>query len=88
MQLPLIIFKFRARAAVSVLTEGELLARVRRQRESEHRHGRDEHAGDDEVEEVVEGPAPDLDHERHVQVRLGAAVVEHLVALARNAYKR
>ncbi len=68
------------------LTECELLAGVRRQREPEQRHGRDEHAGHDQVEEVVERAAADVDLEGDVHVRLGAAVVVQLVALAGNAF--
>ena len=48
------------------LTQSELLARVRRQREAEDGHGGDEDAGHDEVEEVVEGAPPDLDGEGDV----------------------
>ena len=66
-------------------TEGEFLARVRRQRKAEHGHGGDEDAGHDEVEEVVEGAPPDLDGEGDVQVGGGAALVPHLVPLGRNS---
>ena len=40
------------------LTQGELLPRVRRQRESEKRHRGDENTGHDQVEEIVERPPP------------------------------
>ncbi len=67
------------------LTQCELLSRVRREGEPEQRHGRDEHAGHDQVEEVVERPPPDVDLERDVDVGLGAAVVLTEVAVAGNA---
>ncbi len=67
------------------LTERELLARVWREREAEQRHGRDEDARHDQVEEVVERPPSDVDLEGDVDVGLGAAVVVDLVALAGHA---
>ena len=67
------------------LTQGEFLARVRGQGEAEHGHGGDEDAGHDEVEEVVEGPPPDLDGEGDVQVGGGAAVVPHLIPHGRHS---
>ena len=65
-------------------TQGEFLARVRGQGEAEHGHGGDEDAGHDEVEEVVEGPPPDLDGGGDVQVGGGAAVVPHLIPHGRH----
>ena len=41
-----------------LLTEAEFLPRVWRQREAEHRHGGDQQARHDQVEEVVQGPPP------------------------------
>ena len=67
------------------LTQSELLARVRRQREAEHGHGGDQQARHDQVEEVVEGPPPDLDGEGDVQVGLRAAVVDNFVSFRRDA---
>ena len=40
------------------LTQGELLPRVRRQREAEKRHRGDENTGHDQVEEIVKRPPP------------------------------
>jgi len=68
------------------LTQGKFLAGVRRQREAQDGHGGDQHAGNDQIEEVIERSTSDLDDEGHVQVGLRAAVVEDLVAFARNAY--
>ena len=67
------------------LTERQLLPRVRWERESQDRHGGDEHARHDQVEEVVERAPADADDEGDVQVGLRAAVVEDLVALAGDA---
>ena len=39
-------------------TQGEFLPRVWRQREAEHRHGGDQQARHDQVEEVVQGAPP------------------------------
>ena len=66
-------------------TEGQLLPGVWREGEPEDCHAGDQDAGDDEVEEVVEGPPPDLDGEGDVQVRRGAALVPHLVPLGRDS---
>ena len=56
-------------------TQWQLLPRVRGQREAKHRHGGDQHARDDQVEEVVQGSPPDLDLESDVKVGLGTAVI-------------
>ena len=61
------------------LTQRELFPRVRRESESKDGHGGDEEAGHDQVEEVVEGSPPDPHHEGDVKVRLGTAVVDHLI---------
>ena len=66
-------------------TEGQLLPGVWREGEPEDCHAGDQDAGDDEVEEVVEGPPPDLDGDGDVQVRRGAALVPHLVPLGRDS---
>ena len=42
------------------LTESQFLPRVRGQRKPKERHGGDEDAGDDQVEEVVEGATPKM----------------------------
>ena len=68
-----------------LLTEAEFLPRVWRQREAEHRHGGDQQARHDQVEEVVEGPPPDHDDEGDVYVGLGAALVDNLVLLCGHA---
>ena len=56
-------------------TQWQLLPRVGGQREAKHRHGGDQHARDDQVEEVVQGSPPDLDLESDVKVGLGTAVI-------------
>ena len=48
----------RSALQVCGLTQGELLPRVRRQRESEKRHRGDENTGHDQVEEIVKRPPP------------------------------
>ncbi len=48
------------------LTQRELLPRVWGQREAEHRHRGDQHAGHDQVEEVVERASSYLDREGDV----------------------
>ena len=63
------------------LTECQLLPWVRGQSEAEERHAGDENTGDDEVEEIVESPPPDVDGEGDVHVGLRAAVVRHAVLL-------
>ncbi len=68
------------------LTQRQLLPRVRGQGEAQDRHGGDEDAGDDEVEEVVECASPDLDCEGDVQVGVGAAVIEHLMTFRRDTW--
>ena len=65
----------------SSLTKSEFLPRVRGQSEAEERHAGDENTGDDEVEEIVESPPPDVDGEGDVHVGLRAAVVRHAVLL-------
>lgn len=61
--------------------QGQLLAGVGRQREPQHRHGCYEHAGHDQVEEVVQRAPPYYYVEGDVYVRLRAAVVVELVPL-------
>ena len=68
-------------------TQGDLLPGVGGQQEDEQRQAGDEHAGDEQVEAVVEGPAPHGDGEGDVRVRLLAALVVQLVALGRHAWK-
>ena len=70
-----------------VQTERQLLPGVRREGEAEQGHAGDEDAGDDQVEEVVESPPPDLDGEGDVQVGGGAALVPHLVPLGRDSWR-
>ena len=67
-------------------TQGDLLPGVGGQQEDEQRQAGDEHAGDEQVEAVVERPAPHGDGEGHVRVRLLAAVVVQLVALGRHTW--
>lgn len=77
----------RTRTRCITLTQRQLLARVRRQREAEQRHRGDQHARHDQIEEVVQRLAPDQDGERDVDVRLRAAVVVDLVPFARHAWR-
>ena len=67
-----------------VRTQSQLLSRVWRQREAEDRHGSDEEARHDQVEEIVESSPPDFDNVGDVKVGLGATVVDNLVSLGRN----
>ena len=66
------------------ITESQLLPGVRRQGEAEESHRGDQHTGEDQVEEVVEGPPPHFDGEGDVHIRLGAALVDDVVPLARH----
>ena len=66
------------------LTQRELFPRVWRESESKDGHGGDEEAGHDQVEEVVERPPPHVDGEGDVHIRLGAALVDDAVPLARH----
>ena len=70
-----------------VATQTKFLPRVWWKGEPQDGHGGDEDAGHDEVEEVVEGPPPDLDGEGDVQVGGGAALVPHFVPLGWNTCK-
>ena len=70
------------------LTQRELFPRVRRESESKDGHGGDEEAGHDQVEEVVEGAAADVDGEGDVHVGLGAALVDDAVPLTRHSCNR
>ena len=65
---------------MDILTESEFFTRVRRQCEAQEGHRRDEDARDNQVEEVVERPAPNVDLVRDVHVRFGAALVIEFVA--------
>lgn len=67
-------------------SERQLLAGVRRKCKAKHGHGGDQHARYDQVEEVVERPPPDDDHERDINIRFRAAVVIDLVSLAGDPY--
>ena len=67
------------------LTQGELLPRVRRQRESEQGHGRNENTRYDEIEEVVESSSSDVNREGDVHVRLRTTIIGHAVLLPRNS---
>ena len=67
-----------------LLTEAEFLPRVWRQREAEHRHGGDQQARHDQVEEVVQGPPPDVDLEGDVKVGLRTAVIRLGIPLSRH----
>ena len=66
------------------LTQSQLLPGVRGQREAQHRHGGDQEARHDQVEEVVHRPPPDLDCVGDVQIRLGATIVNDLISFCRN----
>ena len=66
------------------LTQSQLLPRVRGQSEAQHRHGGDQEARHDQVEEVVHCPPPDLDCVGDVKIRLGTAVVNDLISFCRN----
>ncbi len=67
------------------LTQRELLPGVWGQCEAEHRHRGDQHAGHDQVKEIVERASPDLDREGDVQVGIRTALVEHLMSLGRDS---
>ena len=71
---------------VSSLTQTEFLAAVGREGEVEHGHAGDEEAGHDQVKEIVKRPPPNLNYEGDVDVRLWAAVVDHLILLCRHTY--
>ena len=65
-------------------TQSQFLPSVWRQREAEERHRGDQHARDDQVEEVVKRPPPHVDGEGDVHIRLGAALVDNAVPLSRH----
>ena len=69
-------------------TQWQLFPRVGGQREAKHRHGGDQHARDDQVEEVVQGSPPDLDLESDVKVGLGTAVIHLSVSGSWNFWKK
>ena len=64
-----------SRLAERIPTEGQLLPGVRGQGEAQHRHRGDQHTRDDQVEEVVQRPPPDLDLESDVKIGLRTTVV-------------
>ena len=66
------------------LTQSQLLPGVRGQREAQHRHGGDQEARHDQVEEVVHRPPPDLDCVGDVQIRLRTTIVNDLISFCRN----
>ena len=57
------------------LTQRQLLPGVRGQGEAKQRHGGDQDTRDDQVEEVVERPPPNVNSESDVHIGLGAAVI-------------
>ena len=69
------------------LTQWQLLPGVRGEREAQHRHGGDQEAGHDQVGEVVQRPPPDLDGEGDVEIRLRAAIIDHLVPDGGDAWR-
>lgn len=75
-------------SSLSLLTQRDLLSGVGREEEDEQGHGGEEHTGHQEVESVVQSAAPDGHNERHVQVRLLAAVVIHHVPITRDSCER
>lgn len=62
-------------------TQWDLLSGVSGEQEDQQGQARDEHAGDEQVEAVVEGSSPHHHGEGDVGVRLRTAVVEALVHL-------
>ena len=72
---------------IFTLTQSQLLPRVRGQSEAQHRHGGDQEARHDQVEEVVHRPPPDLEDVGDVEIRLGAAVVDNFIALGGNSWE-
>ena len=69
-----------------VRTERDFLSGLRRESEGEQRHGRDESAWNDEVEDVEERATTDVQRERYVDVTLRTTVVTYLVPLRRHPY--
>ena len=72
---------------IFTLTQSQLLPRVRGQSEAQHRHGGDQEARHDQVEEVIHRPPPDLEDVGDVEIRLGAAVVDNFIALGGNSWE-
>ena len=72
---------------IFTLTQSQLLSGVRGQSEAKHRHGGDQEARHDQVEEVVHRPPPDLEDVGDVEIRLGAAVVDNFIALGGNSWE-
>ena len=70
-----------------LLTKREFFSRVRGKSEAEHSHGSDENTGNDEIEEVVESPPPDVDPEGDVKVGSRTTIIDHLMSLGRNIFK-
>ena len=69
------------------LTQSQFLPGVRGQGEAQHRHGGDQEARHDQVEEVVHRPPPDLEGVGDVQIRLGAAVVDNFVSFGGHSWE-
>jgi len=76
--------KLLADVQLQVRTEGNFLSGLRRESEREQRHGGDECARDDEVEDVEERATTDVHRERHVDVPLRTTVVLLLVPTRRH----
>ena len=72
---------------IFTLTQSQLLPGVRGQREAQHRHGGDQEARHDQVEEVVHRPPPDLEDVGDVQIRFRAAVVDNLIPLGGHSWE-
>ena len=66
------------------LTKRKLLSGVWGESEAEHRHGSNQDTRDDQVEEVVQGPPPDVDLEGDVKVGLRTAVIRLGIPLSRH----
>ena len=65
-----------------VLTQGQFLSRVRGQGEPEYSHRGNEYTGYNQVEEVVQGPPPDLYDEGDVKVGFRTTFVDNFVSLS------
>ena len=69
-----------------VLTQGQFLSRVRGQGEPEYSHRGNEYTGYNQVEEVVQGPPPDLYDEGDVKVGFRTTFVDNFVSLSRHSW--
>jgi len=66
---------------VYLCTQRDLFSWVSREQEDQQGQARDEHAGDEQVEAVVQSPAAHGDCESHIRVRLLTALVVQLITL-------